>query len=294
MLCACAGTETAFAQGCSDAGFCSLQSFKPAAGDSSQQTTYQVKLGFFVGQADNDISVFGAYVEGNARLSPQLGLDIRLTTLTQNGNEIVAQGPSDLFVNANYNSSERLKWTLGGKIPLSNASASLNGLPLPMDYQSSLGTWDVIAGVSYSLKRWQFAAAIQQPLVQNENRFVASDYPVDSPLRAFQTTNGYRRSGDAMLRISYPMKLKEGIKLTPGLLPVYHLSNDTYLDENQMEREIEGSQGLTVNGTIHIDYQLSDTHFIQLNGGMPFVVRESRPDGLTRSLIVNLEYRIGF
>jgi hypothetical protein len=28
--------------------------------------------------------------------------------------------------------------------------------------------------------------------------------------------------------------------------------------------------------------------------GMPFIVRESRPDGLTRSFIANLEYRIKF
>ena len=70
-----------------------------------------------------------------------------------------------------------------------------------MDYQSSLGTFDLIFGVGYQINKLQLVAAIQQPLTQNNNLFFASSYPEDSPLREFQSTNKFIRSGDVMLRV---------------------------------------------------------------------------------------------
>jgi hypothetical protein len=81
--------------------------------------------------------------------------------------------------------------------------------------------------------------------------------------------------------------------LTPSLLPIYHLSEDRYFDGFAM-REIEGSQGLTLNGNLYIDWSLDEKSSLQLNAGMPFLFREARPDGLTRSFIATLEYKIKF
>jgi hypothetical protein len=72
------------------------------------------------------------------------------------------------------------------------------------------------------------------------------------------------------------------------------LTNDKYTDELEVEREIIGSQGLTLNGNVYLDYEINRKHLVQFNVGMPFIVRDSRPDGLTRSFIANLEYRIKF
>ena len=77
-------------------------------------------------------------------------------------------------------------------------------------------------------------------------------------------------------------------------MPIYHLINDKYTDEFNVEQEITGSQGLTLNGNIYLDYEINRKNKIQINMGMPFIVRDSRPDGLTRSFIANLEYRIKF
>jgi hypothetical protein len=183
---------------------------------------------------------------------------------------------------------------LGLKVPLSAADASSNGLPLPLDYQASLGTWDALVGFGYEVKKIQFVVAWQQPLVQNKNQFLAMDYPIGSELRAFQSTRNYIRSGDVMLRVAYPVRLHSRVKLTPGILPIYHLQNDRYTDEDQIQREIAGSQGLTLNGNVYLDYDVSEKHSLQLNAGMPFVVRTARPDGLTRGFLVNMEYRIIF
>ena len=58
------------------------------------------------------------------------------------------------FLNANYKASEKLKFTIGSKIPLSNANKTDNNLSLPMDYQASLGTLDLIFELVMKLRNF--------------------------------------------------------------------------------------------------------------------------------------------
>lgn len=217
-----------------------------------------------------------------------------MTTLAQSGNDVSTFGLSDIFLNANYQANKNLKFTLGAKVPLSDAGNSKNNLPLPMDYQSSLGTLDLIVGVGYEIKKIQLVAALQQPLTQNENQFLASQYPASSALRGFLSTNKFQRSGDVLLRVSYPLMIHPKIRLTPSILPIYHLKNDRFTNQNNVELEINNSKGLTLNGNVYLDYEINRRNGLQLNVGVPFVVRTSRPDGLTRSFIANVEYRVKF
>lgn len=288
------GVSYSYGQGCSDAGFCTINSFKPNSTDSTKAFNNQFKIGGFYGKADNSISVYGNYLEYNRQLSKKFGLDAKLTTIAQNGNGISAFGLSDIFINTNFKASEKVKLTIGTKIPLSNAGKTYDNLPLPMDYQASLGTFDIIFGIGYEIKKIQFIAAMQQPLTQNDNQFIATNYPIDSELRTFQSTNKFERSGDVLLRVSYPLIINSKLKLTPSILPIYHLENDKYTDEFNVKQKIKGSKGLTLNGNAYLDYEINSKNIIQLNLGVPFIVRDSRPDGLTRSFIVNLEYGINF
>ncbi|WP_312344180.1 hypothetical protein [Chryseobacterium binzhouense] len=283
-----------FAQGCSDAGFCTVNSFQPNNNDSIKAYRNQFKTGIFFGKADNSISVFGNYVEYNRQINQKIGVDAKLTTLAQNGNNVSTFGVSDLFLNANFRANEKLKFTLGAKIPLSDAGNSENNIPLPMDYQSSLGTLDLIVGVGYEIKKIQLVAALQQPLTQNENQFLASQYPASSPLRGFLSTNKFQRSGDVLLRVSYPLNINSKLKFTPSILPIYHLKNDRFTNQNNEELEINNSKGLTLNGNVYLDYEINQRNGLQLNLGVPFLVRTARPDGLTRSFIANVEYKIRF
>ena len=127
-----------------------------------------------------------------------------------------------------------------------------------------------------------------------DNGFLSEDYPQDSKLRKFQSTNKFKRSGDVMLRVSRQVELNDKLIFTPSILPIYHISNDKYTSPIGLESEIEGSNGLTLNGNIYFDYNLSSTNAVQLNFGAPLVVRDIRPDGLTRSFIVNFEYSVKF
>lgn len=285
----------AYAQGCSDAGFCSINSLKPHAAGTGNQTKNQVKIGSFVGSADNNISVFGAYAEYSRQINARFAIDAKITSINQSGNGINMSGLGDVFLNARIRTSAAVQLIGGLKIPLTSGNARLDGLSLPMDYQASLGTLDAIVGVTYQLKNWQIMGAIQQPLTQNKNEFMASSHAMTSPLSMFQSTKNFQRAGDILVRVAYPIKAGSKWVFTPSLLPIYHLGADRFLNDiTNKEEKIAGSEGLTLNGNLYADYTLSSTSSLQVNLATPFIVRRSRPDGLTRSFIATIEYSYRF
>lgn len=287
-------TLTTNGQGCSDAGFCSLNSIKPSGDDSLPSKNNQVKIGAFYGIADNSISVWGNALEYTRQFSDKFEMDLKLTSLSQNGNGISTYGLSDVFLTGNYKPNDKLKFTIGAKFPFTNGNNKRNNVSLPMDYQSSLGTVDFLVAFGFKLKKFQLALAVQQPITQNKNQFDVSDYPINSPIRQFQSTRNFIRSGDVFLRISRPIAFTSKMKFTPGLLPIYHLSNDSYTDSSGTKREIAGSAGLTLNGNISLDVELTTKSTLQFSAAAPFIVRDTRPDGLTRSLIGVIEYSVRF
>lgn len=295
VLCIHLGTfQNSKAQGCSDAGFCTLESFKPHSGEHTKSYLNQAKIGTFIGGADYSVFVYGAYWEYNRQINEKIGLDFKLTSLGQNGNDIQAFGLADLFVNTHIKLSENMVLTAGAKFPLMDASRSQDGLPLPMDYQASLGTLDLILGLGYQFEKIHVVAAIQQPLTQNENQFFSSLYPSPSPLNEIQSTNQFNRAGDMLIRVSYPYKVNSKLRLTPSLLPIYHFTEDTFTNATANEISIDGSAGLTLNANLYVDYELNETNSLQVNLGSPLLVREARPDGLTRGFVMNLEWRVRF
>lgn len=285
---------TSYSQGCSDAGFCTINSLRPNTLIIANERANSVRIGAFVGSADNNIKVWGSYLDYALNLSPSLGIDVRLTQIAQSGNSVSSNGISDIFANLKFKLLEDLQMSAGVKIPLSDGDRRQNGLPLPMDYQSSLGTFDIILGLSYQIGGLGLSLGYQQPLSQNNNTFNPRLYPENSPLRSFQNTNNFQRAGDIMLRIYYPVDVNDRFTITPGILQIHHLFNDKFTDENGSLMEIEGSKGLTLNANLHLDYTLSSTAVLQFNIGLPLKVREVRPDGLTRGFIATLEYRFIF
>ena len=281
------------AQGCSDAGFCTINSFRPHAADTAA-TLNTLKAGVSYGAADHSIGAVAGFIEYSRMLGERFSADVKAAALGQSGNGISSSGMSDVYATANYKAGQTLKLTLGIKLPLTDGNTLHDGLPLPMDYQASLGTTDLLAGIGFSLGKTRWVAALQQPLTQNGNAFLSENMPAGSPLREFQSTNRFERNGDVLLRISLPLRLRQNLTLTPSLLPIYHLSNDRYTDAAMTQREIEGSQGLTLNANAYLDIEFGGGQALQFIMGAPLVVRDARPDGLTRSFLLSLEYRMNF
>lgn len=283
-------------QGCSDAGFCTLNGFKPTTEDSADvEYKNHVAVGLSKGLADHEISILSAYVEYHRQVSEKVGVDAKLTGISQKGSSTTTIGISDLYLNTSYAFIKNTTALAGLKIPLQDGNAqSSENLSLPMDYQASLGTLDLILGLRYEIKKLAITAGLQQPLTQNNNHYLSQNYSIYSPFRGFQSTNHYNRSGDLLLRLTYPIKITKHFTVSPSALSIYHLREDRFTDANGTVQSISGSAGLTFNGTLYFDYAINARNNIELNMGKPFITRKVRPDGLTREYIITLEYKFKF
>jgi hypothetical protein len=288
----CAISAESTSQGCSDAGFCTLNSTKGIEPDSLLKAkSNSLKVGFSYGQADYDITILASYLEYSRKWSDHFSTDVKLTGISQRGIEHNSAGLSDIFITTNYQWWNGNTATLGFKLPLTDGNDKLNGSALPMDYQTSLGTVDLIAAYGFRIKKLSLVTAFQIPLTQNKNEFVPG-----SAFSAFPITNGFVRKPDALLRLSYPITLqKTNWIITPGVLPIFHLGEDAYkINENDGDLKISGSSGLTLNLTGMVSYQTKTGNRFEINFGTPLVARKSRPDGLTRKFIATVEYKIRF
>jgi hypothetical protein len=184
----------------------------------------------------------------------------------------------------NY-SSARFNINVGFKIPSGSANLEGEGVPLPMPYQVSLGTYDLMLGFAFTYNRFLAAVGFQQPLNANRNQYTGQ--PIGNVV--FDNTRNFMRRPDLTIRVAQGFEWKKFI-FSAGVLPILHLGNDTY-ESDFMERvEIKGSAGLTLNINGSAAYQLPNS-LLLLDLAAPAIVRTARPDGLTRSFLMSLTWR---
>lgn len=281
------------AQGCSDAGFCTIDSLKLQSEQMGEpQYANKFKFGFSHGKADNEIAVYGSYLEYTRHVHKSLNLSARLAFLAQDGFLASSAALSDLYLSTSYLPDSNIILTTGVKLPLDDGNRMKNSLSLPMDFQPSLGTVDLIFGFGYGIENLDLTIALQQPVTQNDNGFLPDDYPANSGFEVFSPTNEYKRKGDILLRASYSIPLGNRWKLTPSILPIFHLGEDEYTNASGEKIQIEGSRGLTLNANAFLEYSISSTNKIEFGFGGPIKTRKTRPDGLTRDFVLSLEYKL--
>jgi hypothetical protein len=286
-----------FSQGCSDAGFCSVGGLKTSHQVEKFHPT-TVSVGTFLGFADYGILVSGGVVDVQHSFSNSFSGSVKVTSLMQSGKQTTQFGLSDVFVNGIWNVDPTFSVIGGVKIPLNSANRTINGSHLPMDYQSSLGTFDAIVGIAFSVNDFQFQVGYQHPLTQNKNRFVPfSKAGTTLDFSDFQSTFFYKRSPDALFRVSYSVLQNKDWSMMVGVLPIYHISQDTFVDETKAFFEYDkiiGSRGFTVNANVFLRYNFSTQSAVEMTLASPFITRSSRPDGLTRSFISSVDYKYSF
>ena len=289
------------AQGCSDAGVCTLHSIKnnAEAHESKDGKRNDVSVGFAYGKGERSTNNYTGYVEYTRTISNRTSVTGKLGYSFINGELANTNGLTDLFLSVNHAFDVKKKWqksfVVGLKLPFDVADINKNGIQLPMPYQTSLGTIDLVLAINYNRKNFGATLALQQPLKsQNDNTFLPGGFQSE-PLTVFYwPTNEFERKGDVVGRASYTFKTGNRFSIRPSLLGIYHWDNDTYLDNNKMRRAIFNSRGLTLNANVFVDYRLRNGNGFELSLGTPFVVREQRPDGLTRSFVASLEYQFSF
>jgi len=289
------------AQGCSDAGVCSIHAVKnntekTVAGNKGKN---DIVLGFGFGKGERHTSVYSPYVEYTRTITSRTALTGKLGFTAVTGELASTTGFSDLFLSVNHTFDIKSKWqksfVAGVKIPFGQADIIKNGIHLPMPYQTSLGTTDIILALGVTHKSLGITAALQQPLNStNNNKFLPQDYSSNAIAAKYLPTNAFGRKGDLLLRVSWNFNLNDALSIRPSLLSIYHLANDSYAANDKKSIEIAGSKGLTTNANIFFDYKLTKNSGLELSVGAPFIIRDKRPDGLTRSFVTSLDYRFNF
>lgn len=292
--------STTNSQGCSDAGFCSIGSFKPGLLRDSV-TRHKLSIGSAVGQGDDGVLVITPYLQYDLQLGSRWALQSKITANYADGNLGSASNVGDVFLTGTYTSRLGKRWvvqyTAGTKLPLNGSNLSSDGRPLPMQYQSSLGTIDAIAGLTVSDDRWKFSTAVQLPLSgENKNGFLPVYWNDKEEAMNYPSTNAFLRKADVLLRASRNVVQNKTWNVSLGLLGIYHLGEDAYIDPfiNNNRISIAGSNGLTLNATAAATAQISRKFQLGLTAGVPLVVRDVRPDGLTRSWVISPEIKFSF
>lgn len=291
--------QYAIAQGCSDAGFCSLSVLKNQQGITKLKTSFTVGINY--GSGEQNTSSINPYLEYSRKLNSAFSFQAKLTATYASGFLGSNFNAGDIFTFITHTSSTKNKGIsftlLGGlKLPLTSANdKNSSGKPLPLDYQSSIGTFDAIIGFNFiAHKKWEINGGLQVPVINsNKNSFFPDEYS-DTRIKNFAPTNNFERKSDALLRLGYYVALPKSFTIKPNLLAIYHLSNDTYEDRFGKRQSIIGSDGLTLNGGVVFTKSFNKKSELELILATPFIVRDIRPDGLTRKAVINVQYKFNF
>lgn len=295
------------AQGCSDAGFCTMGAMKP---DQPYNKKIAVKLrsmeiSFYRGTTTLTPIIYVATADMNFSLNRKTTFQIKIPFQHVEGRLANTSSLSDLSlcVTRNVYTSDKfdLNWSVGGKIPSNNSDFYSADGALPMYYQTSLGTWDIISGISLINRRWLIATGIQIPLNQNNNQFDWHDWEKNPNLdqneidyvKLYPNSKYLKRGTDVMLRVERNFRLSR-FNFSVGLLPIYRITPDvvTNFKGERTSYDLKGNkaQGLAMSWIATAGYSFNVRSGIKLLVGHKITQRAYSPDGLTRELVTSFTY----
>ncbi|WP_027000385.1 hypothetical protein [Eisenibacter elegans] len=307
IVCCFFAPTASFAQGCSDAGFCTMGALQPdQAPEQASLKLRELRILHSV-----SITVSGALVQSsNIDIQWTLGqhwqLQTKLTPYQQTVSEYFqTQGLADAFLTLTrqvvQSNQGQLLMSVGAKIPLNRATLTApNGQVLPMRYQSSLGTYDVVAGASWLSRRWLVAVGYQQPLstpaiaYRREALLAAGISPEAAAyIVRYPETVDYQRGSDVMLRIERNFRSARWNGHL-GLLNIYRLQPDRSRQASGELLPIVGTDGLVVNLLVGTGYQFSTRSGINFLIARQLYTRDRRADGLDRLWLANVGWYTRF
>ncbi|MDW3212069.1 MAG: hypothetical protein R8N23_19520 [Reichenbachiella sp.] len=305
--------QQVLAQGCSDAGFCTMGAMKP---DQAYNKKVKLKLrtievSYYYGETTTSPIIQVANLDASFSITQNLGFQIKVPYQWVNGNFDNTAGMGDISLSATQRlkSTEKydLNATLGMKIPSNDAnikdSGSKNpeaeGLSLPMYYQTSLGSYDLVAGASLINSKWLIATGIQMALTANNNEFWRGEwqspvYPDFDYVLTYDNATHLKRGTDVMLRVERNFRFSN-YSFNVGLLPIYRITKDQIADRDTGEyMKLEGTTGLALTLLTSFTYNFDVTNSLKVSYGHKITDREVNPDGLTRKQVFIVAYGFRF
>ena len=302
VILACLGSYGACAQGCSDAGFCTMGAMKP-----DQPFTRKIKLrlrslelGFYRGQTNLNPVVYVMTADFNFSLNRNNAFQIKVPYQAVHGELANTNGIGDLSFSYTHTvfTSEKfdINATVGTKIASNNANLTEDGKPLPMYYQTSLGSYDLVAGISLLSRNWLVATGIQIPFNTNGNQFVWgawADFPDQEIITSYPKSKDLKRGTDVMMRVERNFRYAR-FNFSAGLLPIYRINKDIITDPQLGRTKLEDTQGLALTGLATLGYSFNVRSAVKFLYGKKFADRPVEPDGLTRRHVMTLSYLYRF
>ncbi len=283
-----------FSQGCSDAGVCSTGNLNFGFFDKKPKSSLVANNIFGLGE-QNTFN-YTLQLEYNYQTGKQSSLQFKVPYSAVFGNLTNISGLGDFTVsysqNLLHNDSSSLDLTLGGKIPSNNSDFDYQSQPLPMAYQTSLGTYDMILGLSYSFRNWFFATGYQHPFNRNDNAFLHTEWSGNENAQAYNESNRLKRGDDAMVRVNYVFEFKKW-SLNAGFLPIYHLQKDE-IEKDGENIKVDGSSGFTYNINLSTSHKDKKGNMFRYSLGVPLHAREVRTDGTTRTFVIAADFTFYF
>lgn len=290
--------RVAFSQGCSDAGFCTMGAMKP---DQPYNKNIPIRLrsmevSFYRGTTTLTPIVYVATLDASFSVGKKNSFQVKLPFQAVQGRLANTSGIGDIslcFTRTIYASEKfDVSVSLGSKIPTNKSNKTENGFPLPMYYQTSLGTYDAIAGISLVNRKWLFATGIQVPLNKNHNEFLwgrwAGSDEDPAYIEKYARANQLKRGIDVMLRVERNFRFSR-LNFSVGMLPIYRITNDEIeLPEGRVKPD--GAKGLALSAIGTVGYSFNVKSGVKLLMGHKIVQRDENPDGLTRHLVSSVTY----
>ena len=269
-------------QGCSDAGLCTVSGLDSGFGKDKPQTTG--KFYTIIGLGEQNVFHLTTQLEVNVPTFKNQTVQIKMPYNFTFGNLGNVSGLGDVSFTLNqkiYSANKSgINFIAGFKIPSNDSNKTKDGFPLPMAYQTSLGTYDLILGVSTNYQKWHMSFGYQHSFGHNLNEFKHTDSNPEY-FNNYNESYHLQRADDIMLRVEKEFDVN-GFNLIFGVLPIYHLSEDKIKNG----QDVAGSSGLTLNLNASAVKKLNNNIIINLILAAPVIDREVRPDGLTRSFVV--------
>lgn len=295
----------AYSQGCSDAGFCTMGAMKP---DQPFNKKMEFKLrtmemSFYRGTTTLTPIIYVATADLNFSLNSKNTIQVKIPFQHVEGRLANTSSMSDISLCFTHNiyTSDRfdLNFSLGAKLPSNRSDFSASdGNALPMYYQTSLGTYDVIGGISLINRKWLFATGIQVPLNNNQNQFdwhrwKTTDAEEFLYVQKYANATDLKRGTDVMFRVERNFRLSK-LNASLGLLPIYRIVSDRITnfagDRTSFDKDGNEARGLALSGIATIGYSFNVNSGIKLLVGHKIVKRTFSPDGLTRELVSSFTY----
>jgi hypothetical protein len=297
-------SATSLAQGCSDSGFCTLGALKPDRifMPKIKLRVHSLELTQHYGRTEQGDHIYSSFVDVVIGIHRKTMIQVRMPSYNIiSGPMPTSQGWGDYHFNLSHVVWEHPKYhvslSVGSKIYNRSQEVirSAEGHPMPLYQQPSLGTDDVVVGLSFINRMWMVAAAYRKPIRFSASQFdhdVWNESPLQSVVQQYDPSRGLISGDDIMIRMERSFRFSQWT-LYAGILNLYRVQPDRILTADDSYTYVKGSSGLASNFVSGLRYRLNVHHSLRLLTSVRLLQREANPDGLARTFVsqVGYEYR---